>query len=698
MKKRLAKVLALGLTAAMFAGAPLSAMASEVNAADQTDDATVVAENADEVEEAQAAEQGEENDDIATQGLNNPEFSPVIGGVDPMSLDGVIQLNDGNWYYFDHGTFRSVTGLYANSAGWWYVKNGEVDFSYEGLAAYGGSEWYVQGGQIQFGYTGPVELTSRNYEDEEGEQVLYYITNGRVDTGFTGLAQATLNGEAGWFYFVNGVWDQYPDTSLAEYGGSWWYIVEDGKIDFNYEGTVYYNDVEWYVKGGRVDFGFTGRVEGYKEINDDFKVPFQTYFVNGMQNLNLTGVYYTEVGGNYGWYGFHQGQLASRDWYYGPTIGYVLSNASGWWYINPETGMVDFTYTGMAENDYGIWYMSNGQIDFGYSGFVKQRPYKLDFGYDYYDVYAVTGGKADCNYDGIIWATIDGVSGWYGFFDGSLVQNATLMKKDDGTWWYVGENGMVDFTYTGKANTMSGDYYVGDYFIRNGQIDFGFTGTCQVGDFNYYEYYQNGKAMEWDYNGLVETTVDGEYGWYYVQNGIISHDHENDDADNGISDLVSNAAGWWAVSNGKVDFNYTGFVGDSVNETNGAWYVRNGQIDFGANGFIKDPESRSYYLYVTNGYVNCDLYTVAQGTINGETAWWCVEGGGCVPNEYEGMAEYGGKVWYYNDSKIDFTQSGTYEHGMGHWRNDSTYVELQYMCEVVNGQVTSMTVDVSRSY
>ena len=35
MKKRLAKVLALGLTAAMVAGTPLSAMASEVNAADR---------------------------------------------------------------------------------------------------------------------------------------------------------------------------------------------------------------------------------------------------------------------------------------------------------------------------------------------------------------------------------------------------------------------------------------------------------------------------------------------------------------------------------------------------------------------------------------------------------------------------------------------------------------------------------------
>ena len=87
---------------------------------------------------------------------------------------------------------------------------------------------------------------------------------------------------------------------------------------------------------------FTGRAEGDQSVADGMEVPFQTYFVNGMQQMDLTGVYYTEVKGNYGWYGFYKGQLASRDWYYGPTIGYVLSNASGWWYINPETGLVDF--------------------------------------------------------------------------------------------------------------------------------------------------------------------------------------------------------------------------------------------------------------------------------------------------------------------------------------------------------------------
>ena len=68
-----------------------------------------------------------------------------------------------------------------------------------------------------------------------------------------------------------------------------------GKIDFNYNGTAYFNDVEWYVEGGRVDFSFTGRAEGDQVVADGMEVPFQTYFVNGMQQMDLTGVYYTEV-------------------------------------------------------------------------------------------------------------------------------------------------------------------------------------------------------------------------------------------------------------------------------------------------------------------------------------------------------------------------------------------------------------------
>lgn len=111
MKKRLAKVLALGLTAAMFAGAPLSAMASEVNAADQAGETAVVAESAD------SADETEVDAGIASQDFDDASQNPVVNGVDPMSLDGVIQLDDGNWYYFNHGKWQYVNGLYPNSAG-----------------------------------------------------------------------------------------------------------------------------------------------------------------------------------------------------------------------------------------------------------------------------------------------------------------------------------------------------------------------------------------------------------------------------------------------------------------------------------------------------------------------------------------------------------------------------------------------------
>ena len=52
---------------------------------------------------------------------------------------GVVQESngwvkyDGNWYYFNHGKWQYVNGLYPNSAGWWYVEDGQVDFSHEGL-------------------------------------------------------------------------------------------------------------------------------------------------------------------------------------------------------------------------------------------------------------------------------------------------------------------------------------------------------------------------------------------------------------------------------------------------------------------------------------------------------------------------------------------------------------------------------------
>ena len=65
MKKRFAKAVALVVAAALTAGAPVSVMAAE-----------------------------EQSETVAVQEVSAPELPQ---GTDPMTLDGMQQLNDGNW-------------------------------------------------------------------------------------------------------------------------------------------------------------------------------------------------------------------------------------------------------------------------------------------------------------------------------------------------------------------------------------------------------------------------------------------------------------------------------------------------------------------------------------------------------------------------------------------------------------------------
>ena len=70
MKKRFAKAVALVVAAALTAGAPVSVMAAE-----------------------------EQSETVAVQDVSAPELPQ---GTDPMTLHGMQQLNDGNWYYMEH--------------------------------------------------------------------------------------------------------------------------------------------------------------------------------------------------------------------------------------------------------------------------------------------------------------------------------------------------------------------------------------------------------------------------------------------------------------------------------------------------------------------------------------------------------------------------------------------------------------------
>ena len=100
MKKRMTKVLALGMMAAMLISAPLSAMAAEAAPAD----AALTAET----QPADAAATVETQPELVMQAAEEEAaVTALTNGVDPRALDGLVQLNDGNWYYMEDGRLSS---------------------------------------------------------------------------------------------------------------------------------------------------------------------------------------------------------------------------------------------------------------------------------------------------------------------------------------------------------------------------------------------------------------------------------------------------------------------------------------------------------------------------------------------------------------------------------------------------------------
>ena len=658
MKKRMTKVLALGMMAAMLISAPLSAMAAEAAPADAAATAETQPEMAMQAAEGEAA------------------VTALTNGVDPMTLDGLVQLNDGNWYYMEDGRLSSNASKTVKPAcgSWWYVSGWKIDFSFTGFGKNGDDLWYVKDGQVQFGYTG-VATGSNQY----GNTSTYYVTNGRVDKSFCGLAYGSYNGEEGWINFCDGK-PKYSYESLVEYNGAWW-KMSGYMIDFDYTGAASNESGTWYVRNGQVDFGYTGVIEGKKGSRS-----YQYYFINGKANENLTGVFYTKVNGAEGWYGFYKGELATSDDYY-EAPGRVLSNVSGWWYINPKTGLVDFNYNGLGitEDDdwYHYWYVENGQINFNFNGL-----------YNYHTRYygdilcCITNGQVDPNVNGVYQLTVNGQTNWYGFFQGMQTEDEVLMNPYDGSWWYTGDDGLVDFSYTGIAERydQNGDKF-DSWYVRNGQVDFSSNGWVKIN--NHYVYVRNG-MLQSDLNGLVQATIDGKDGWWEVDHGTLF------DNTNYYYTLCYYGGSWWAGYNSQGDFSYTGFV-----EHDGTrWYVENGRVNFDKTGFVKTEEADTY-AYVQNGQYNKTFHGAIYGELNGKNSWWQVKNGNCV---HSANAAWNGKpdsfaanengLWAIVNGEVAFDVTGEYSYGTYYSVSGEDSIYVSYIYQVENGLVTSMQATV----
>ena len=533
MKKRLKKVLALGMAAAMLAGAPLPAMAAEAAPAD----AAVTAETQPEIA-MQAADE-----DAAGTALPN--------GVDPLTLDGLVQLNDGNWYYMQNCRVSGAANKTVKPAcgSWWYVGGCRVDFSYTGFGRNGADNWYVQNGQVQFGYTGIVTA-----KDETNRTYVCYVTNGRLDTDYTGLAYGTVDGVEGWYNFHDGYnfHEGYLNKGkeLVEYNGAWWYVSDERKVDFSYTGIAYNEAGGWYVRNGQVDFSYNGILE-YEVIDGPFVIPYQYHFVNGKLDEGLTGLYYTTVNGKTNWYGFQNGAIATFE-EYEDSYGTLFLNESGWWYVDPIHGTVDFSYTGLGktvfpgDDRYHYWYVKNGRIDFNYNGFLEL----------YGGVYYVKNGQVDETVNGVYQYTVNGKTAWHGLWRGKKAYNEVLMNPNDGSWWYVLNSGQVDFSFTGLKG------YNGEtWYVENGRVNFDKTGFVNLsGDTTTrYTYIQNGHPLPYGFSGLFYAELDGKTTWWQIEEGHCDYyggpepsHYERPES------FAANEEGLWATNNSQISYGITG--------------------------------------------------------------------------------------------------------------------------------------------
>lgn len=210
-------------------------------------------------------------------------------------LNGVIKVDDNNWYYYVDGEIQTgKETIKHNEYGWWYIgTDGKVDFSMNTVAKNEYGWWVVRDGKVRFDYNG---IAGNSYGD-------WYCHCGKVDFSANGVLKASQ----GWYYFQEGK-VQKENQTIEKNNYGWWYIGTDGKVDFS-KYTVAKNRYGWWViQGGKVNFGYNGVASNQYG---------QWYCTNGKVNFNANGM--LKAGNS--WYSFSGGKVQNdNDWVSGLNI------------------------------------------------------------------------------------------------------------------------------------------------------------------------------------------------------------------------------------------------------------------------------------------------------------------------------------------------------------------------------------------
>ena len=206
-------------------------------------------------------------------------------------------------------------------------------------------------------------------------------------------------------------------NKLKEYTGlikidNIWRMIINGKIDYNYTGIGTNEYGTWYFENGEINFKYTG---SYKDSMNDTWVIRQGKVEDTNKLLKIDNIWRMII-----------------------------------------NGKIDYNYTGIGTNEYGTWYLENGEITLKYTGtyYEGEYAYIIEESRVYEKVSKSYTGLLKIN--NIIWRMI---------INGKIDYNYTGIGTNEyGTWYF--ENGEINFKYIGKFTDSDNSIYN----VVNGEV------------------------------------------------------------------------------------------------------------------------------------------------------------------------------------------------------------------------------------
>ncbi|MCD8348859.1 MAG: leucine-rich repeat protein [Lachnospiraceae bacterium] len=171
--------------------------------------------------------------------------------------DGVFR------YYINNVFAENYIGVVPYDGGLFFIKNGLIDFDANELCLYEDVWYYVSLGQVQLQYTGLaihdgawfyvtngiLDTTLNGLIPYDGEQFL--VAAGRLVIEYSGLwlNSVIIDGDSQWYFIGAGMVQNV--SCVALYDGAW-FVVRNGILDSDYNGTIEYDGTVFTVVNGQL--------------------------------------------------------------------------------------------------------------------------------------------------------------------------------------------------------------------------------------------------------------------------------------------------------------------------------------------------------------------------------------------------------------------------------------------------------------